>query len=267
MLRKLLKYELKATARTFLPLYGCLILFAVINRVFVAIQDRTEHFSFFFGVSLTSYIFLIVAIFALTVFVMIQRFYKSLLGDEGYLMFTLPTTPGKLILSKLIISIFWVVVSIAITGFSIMILAMSTGFWQAMGQLFQALGLYFREYFSFADVSVLTSFLFLGLCGLTYLILSVYCAIAVGHSFKQHRAIGSVGAYLVICLISQVATTLCVQMGGFFTTRLPSLEHLLLYEKYGISLFLLFFAVMYLIFAAVCYVVTQQLLSKRLNLA
>ena len=38
MLGKLLKYETKATARIFLPLYGALVLLAVINRFFMAIR-------------------------------------------------------------------------------------------------------------------------------------------------------------------------------------------------------------------------------------
>ena len=34
MLGKLLKYEIKSTARTFLPLYGMILLVALINRFF-----------------------------------------------------------------------------------------------------------------------------------------------------------------------------------------------------------------------------------------
>ena len=35
MLRKLMKYEFKATARMLLPLYGALIGFAIINKLFI----------------------------------------------------------------------------------------------------------------------------------------------------------------------------------------------------------------------------------------
>ena len=34
MLRKLLKYEFKATSRILLPLYGALLIFALINKIF-----------------------------------------------------------------------------------------------------------------------------------------------------------------------------------------------------------------------------------------
>ena len=267
MLKKLLKYELKATSRTFLPLYGCLLVFAVINRIFGGLQHQTENFSFFFGVSLTSYIFLIVAIFALTVFVMIQRFYKSLLGDEGYLMFTLPTTTGKLISSKLLVSIFWVIVSMIVTGISILILAMSTGFWKALGQVLRALQFYIKTSFSFADVTALASLLLMGLSALLFFILSVYCSIAVGHTFKRHRAIASVGAYLGITILTQFVTLFYLRIGSFILLKIPNLESYVLYGEYGSHLGILLWCVLYLCLAAVCYVVTQQILSKRLNLS
>lgn len=41
-----------------------------------------------------------VALFVLTMIVIIQRFYKGLLCDEGYLMFTLPVKPWQLIATK-----------------------------------------------------------------------------------------------------------------------------------------------------------------------
>jgi hypothetical protein len=47
----------------------------------------------------------------MTLIVLIQRFYKNLLGDEGYLMFTLPVQSWSHILSKLAVSMLWTVVS------------------------------------------------------------------------------------------------------------------------------------------------------------
>ena len=51
----------------------------------------------------------------------VQRFYKNLLGREGYLMHTLPVTETQLILSKLLTSMVWVLCSglvgiVCITG-------------------------------------------------------------------------------------------------------------------------------------------------------
>ena len=105
MLGKLTKYEIKATARIFLPLYAGLLLFALINKVFIEINLLQTKMAFLSAISGMIYFFIIVATFIITLVVMIQRFYKNLLSDEGYLMFTIPVTPSKHIISKMIVSI------------------------------------------------------------------------------------------------------------------------------------------------------------------
>jgi hypothetical protein len=47
MLGKLLKYEIKATARLFLPLYLTILIFAAINRFFYAVPNIGEKSSTF----------------------------------------------------------------------------------------------------------------------------------------------------------------------------------------------------------------------------
>lgn len=92
MLGKLTKYEFKATCRFFLPLYGALLLLAAMSRLSQWIMTYNEIglLHYFSNIFTLVYVLVAVAIFALTLIVMIQRFYKNLLGDEGYLMFTLP---------------------------------------------------------------------------------------------------------------------------------------------------------------------------------
>ena len=90
-------------AHSFLPVYLAILLFALINRVinpFDKVSDgvsvTVEGFSFINMMRMASivvYFALIVATIAMTFVIIIQRFYKNLLGDEGYLMFTLPVKP------------------------------------------------------------------------------------------------------------------------------------------------------------------------------
>ena len=82
MLGKLTKYEIKATARIFLPLYAGLLLFALINKVFIEINLLQTRMAFLPLISGAIYFFIIVATFIITLVVMIQRFYKNLLSDE-----------------------------------------------------------------------------------------------------------------------------------------------------------------------------------------
>ena len=135
MLGKLTKYEIKATARIFLPLYAGLLLFALINKVFIEINLLQTKMAFLSAISGMIYFFIIVATFIITLVVMIQRFYKNLLSDEGYLMFTIPVTPSKHIISKMIVSILWAVVSVIAAVLSVLVLGYRKGIFGDIGTL------------------------------------------------------------------------------------------------------------------------------------
>ena len=64
------------------------------------------------AISSMLYMGVMMAAFVVTAVILIQRFYKNLLGSEGYLMFTLPVTVTQHLLSKTIIA----VVMIALSG-------------------------------------------------------------------------------------------------------------------------------------------------------
>lgn len=117
MLGKLIKYEYKATARTFIPIYIALLLVAVINRVL-----RIGNIDVAWGISMIVLVGLFIALGVLTIIVIVQRFNKNLLGDEGYLMFTLPVKSEQLIASKLIISIVWTIISSIVAFVTFLIL-------------------------------------------------------------------------------------------------------------------------------------------------
>ena len=136
MLGKLTKYEIKATARIFLPLYAGLLLFALINKVFIEINLLQTKMAFLSAISGMIYFFIIVATFIITLVVMIQRFYKNLLSDEGYLMFTIPVTPSKHIISKMIVSILWAVVSVIAAVLSVLVLGYRKGIFGDIGTSF-----------------------------------------------------------------------------------------------------------------------------------
>jgi len=128
MLARLMKYEIKATARWLLPLYGTILIFALINRftlfspVMVFNSTYTEYsipnqpvFSIVKGIAsalfMLIYVLLFVGVFVATLIITIQRYYKNLLGDEGYLMFTLPVKSWQHILNKLLVSLLWYLLS------------------------------------------------------------------------------------------------------------------------------------------------------------
>lgn len=106
MLVKLLKYEFKDTARVIPILYLCVAVMAVLT--FIARQTGVTSFLNTTGVFL---IFAAIALYIVTVILLIMRYYKSLYGNEGYLMFTIPVKPHLLLASKSIIAVLWMALS------------------------------------------------------------------------------------------------------------------------------------------------------------
>jgi len=124
MLKQLLKYEFKATKSLYFGLYLALALLSVVLGVTFrqenAWADNTN-FGRLEVILMVLYLSVIFAIAVLCFVSTVQRFYKNLLGREGYLMHTLPVTETQLILSKLITSMVWVLCSglvgiVCITG-------------------------------------------------------------------------------------------------------------------------------------------------------
>lgn len=267
MLGKLLKYETKATARVFLPLYAALLVFAVINRMFMSINNSTNVSNTFVnistGISMFLYVFIIIAIFVLTFVVMIQRFYKNLLTDEGYLMFTLPVKPWLHIVSKLMVSIMWDIVSVIFTIISVLILAgdkeMFTGFPQAIKI---AMSEIYAE-FNIAGYDFILRIGFLMLLSLIVGTLMIYASIAIGQLISKHKLLGAFGAFLLLNTASQIIVTTAISIAAavkpntWFSTVSPKAILNMLFNG-GL--------VLNLIFAFTYFIITNYILSHKLNL-
>ena len=103
MLKQLLKYEFKATGRTYGGLYLALVALAVLSGFSLRSSSKDN----FASLLLFAYMVVAVAVAVVSVMTIVTRFTRNLLGREGYLMHTLPVTESQLILSKLISSVVW----------------------------------------------------------------------------------------------------------------------------------------------------------------
>lgn len=100
MLVKLIKYDLKALTKILAPLWGVLLVMGLIFGI--GMSDLSPIGNGMMVFSLVVIFAVIVGIFVISVIIIIQRFWKGLLKEEGYLMFTLPVTTRSLILAKAI---------------------------------------------------------------------------------------------------------------------------------------------------------------------
>ena len=272
MLRKLLKYELKATGRQFLPLYGALVVFALINNllfhlggiygpsVFDEINGSPE---LPIAIGVMVYFALIVAIFVLTFVVMIQRFYKNLLSDEGYLMFTLPVKTWQLIASKLLASLLWLVASVAVTILTLFIMAFSLEILRYIPELFHDAVLYIVRYVGVSEVAFFVETLLAFLFSAAEGILTIYAAISLGHLLPRHRVLGAFGAFLGISVVEQIVNKLFGTLG--WQIGIYGNDTFWRYNT-GIHVGMLATIVGLLIWSAVFFAITNYVLTHKLNI-
>lgn len=267
MLGKLLKYETKATARVFLPLYAALLVFAVINKIFISINSSSNITNTFMNIStaisMFLYVFIIIAIFVLTFVVMIQRFYKNLLTDEGYLMFTLPVKPWLHIISKLMVSIMWDIVSTILTIVSVIILAgnkeMFTGlpqaFNEALSQIYNELNIH-----GYTFIFEVALFILISLITGT---LMIYASIAIGQLITKYKLLGAFGAFLLLNTATQIIATVGIMITAATN---PEAWFITLSPKTMVNMVFGGGIVVNLIFASIYFIITNYILSHKLNL-
>lgn len=259
-----MKYEIKATGRTLIPLYIALIAFAAINKIFIGtgFADKIQGFGgIAFVLSILAYGFTMAAVFIVTFFVIIQRFYKNLLGDEGYLMNTLPVTTITNITSKISIATFWNIVSGFVALISIIIMAFEP---VAFGKFFDELFRGFSEASKEFGIQIYIIVLEVIIAVLVQLIKSItmiFASISIGHLFSKHRILSSFGAFIVLNLVTTAITS---SIGiGFSYSNLINMH---IESFWPIHLFLIFAILFNLIFFIVYFIITNYILKNKLNL-
>jgi len=110
MLGKLLKHEIKDTARIMPFLY--IIAFVATAIAFVSFTLEIGWLRYSSSILL---VFISIAVTVITLVFISVRFYQNLYTREGYLMFTLPVKPHMLLVSKTIVSLGWLIISGIVT--------------------------------------------------------------------------------------------------------------------------------------------------------
>lgn len=251
MFGKLLKYDFRSMLKQFAVVWPVALALALVNRFLMAmnIEEATKLGATVNVVSLLVYVAILAAMFVLAMIFVIQRFYKGLLGDEGYLMHTLPVKPWQLIGSKLLCAVVVTVVSILVAIASIFLLIpWESGDWRPF---LEAL----NELVSWENVSGFLELLLLILVGIAQSYLLLYLAMAVGHLFHKHRVALSFVAYIAISSLQRFL----VAMFGF-----DFLDRMFLSDSQSLYFWLLIASEALL--AAIYFVITNYILKNKLNL-
>lgn len=275
MLGKLLKYEMKATGRIILPFYGGLLGVTILFRVF-SVFNRSHRLrelsSIIEGLSIMVFVILMISTFVVSFIIMLNRFYKNLFGDEGYLMHTLPVTPAKNIWAKALCSALWTVISVlvvSLTGFIFFfgdkLLDIGALFGMFWDQFIQML-----PYLSATDsVMIVLALLLLCMIMLVGLVsgpIFCYLCITLGQRFGRHKVLGAFCVYLLITFLIQTVTAIGTALVGS-TNLARVIGRMAEVNPAGISVLILVIMLLWSIFVtAAAFLITNHELKYKLNL-
>lgn len=268
MLGKLMKHELRATARIMLPLYVLLLVSAALFALTMFLAENYEilALSVFLGIISTVFAVTMIGAGVCTVALTVYRFYKNLMTDEGYLMFTLPATVDQLLWAKLLCALIWSACTTAA---------------ELVAGLIASSNFFLRDELSFffgawdeLDVFSTGQWISFGVQTVAALILSVFCsyllfyaAIALGHSFANHKVLLSVVFYFAFTFGLQTIGSFASVFGiVYLDSATPAF-----FEDANAAAIaqavLLGALILSALLSAIFYVLTRQLLKRRLNLA
>lgn len=288
MLKKLMKHDFRALSRTLFPLQIGVLGGGLVATLLTALTIRLGESSANIGSSavLNGLIMGIAALISaligiaimasalVTLLLICNHFYRSFLGDEGYLTFTLPVSTGKLIWSKLITGMVWTAISAVVIMVTLLIFSVfgtsSEGLVNM--EMLQGFRMFFTELLpqasEFMNVPlVAVEIVVIGILGLASQILEIYFAIVIGGQIaKKHRILAAIGMYLLINMgvgiISTSFMAIVTLYGGAATMALETVPEVTRFMTSTLG----WYGLLYAGLAVGFFFLIRSILKKNLNL-
>lgn len=222
------------------------------------------------GTMMLIFLAVMVALTAMTVLFIIQRFWNGLLKEEGYLMFTLPVEAWELITAKglaaTLIACVSILVGVISCGFAVLFSASEVI--EALSSVWRTIynGFFRDTYSPFYWFVAMLFWLLLGIFSVAKSIYGIYAAMALGHLFPKHRVAGAcisyVGMTAALSFISGIGTS--IRYSDFGRTVVADLTDFL-GSNYSLAYYLglLLITILQLV---LFHIITERVLATRLNL-
>lgn len=265
MLGKLIQYDIKNIGKMTGFAY---IILAVLSILVLVAQGFYRHFSsnlavkWFYGGMYVAFYAGIVLACVLLIVVIIEYILKNIFKDEGYLMHTLPVSPGSLMASKLVAAMFWSIIML-ITCYFCKAIVSQDMFW--IQKLISSIteGKKGGIVVVTAVVLCVVSFYINMMCG-------IFMAASVGYSyFSKYKSVYVFFLCILVYIINQV-TGVLVEIAGVLM-KYGSLNALQTATEQEVPLLfvgkmLLCGSAVYLILAGVYSVIAVKRMRSHLNL-
>lgn len=214
MLGKLLKYDFRAMWKQFSMIWLAALVIALINRFTLPFNRQgglgTEN-ELLAVITISVFIGVMCAMFVVAMVFVLTRFYRGLLGDEGYLMHTLPVKTWQLVFSKLVCAIVVTVVNVLVS-FLAMFLMMPINWIEVFDmELWKRL---VQGILRQPDALLyLAEFFLLCVVALSLMVTMVYLSMAIGHLFHRRRVLMSVVAFFALDIAGNLVISLVNELG------------------------------------------------------
>lgn len=277
MLSKLVKYDIKSLIRVFIPVWIVAPILAVmlsgaIHLISVSDGPLKSLFSEYVGPILLGilgilFVAVIVGMMIMTLILVIRRFWNGLLKEEGYLAFTLPVEVWQLIVSKVIVAAVVSLIGGLVAALScyILFLGISKEMYDNVGYLLSFIWAGIVSQFGgYTGIQIVLGILLVISTNISGIYL-LYASMSLGQLMESHRVAGSFLAY--ICINVAVGTMINIGTRIVLNLFLDDLLNMMLSNKGLVTtLYLMIVLVLHAVQIAVYHVITEYVLTNKLNL-
>lgn len=261
MLGKLLKFEFKASYKQLIPIAGVYLIATAIMRLMQEIPENGGKgiVMLLFGLFSIIFVLLSIAVSFYPIYSAVTRFKQNLLGKEGYLMNTLPVKTRTHIVTKIIVAFVITLTTFAVSILSTSIMYIGNETSDDLKEMFSSIIDPIIKGLKENPVFVIEVFLAI-VIGMIMVILMFYSAMALGQLSNSHKGIKAVGYYIITFIVQVVIFYFATKfVNGFNMWDKMS-------DNAALRLGALYFILYGLIFAVVHYLITTNILERRLNL-
>lgn len=279
MLGKLIKDEFKSYRMSFGIMFLAGAIFTIFMKIVCMLPYQQDVKHLIQGIGFYSYYYIIMLIGVAASVLVIVRFYSTMVGDRGYLTWTLPAKPSTIIWSKLIGGMLWKIIA-GIVTIVLLVIFFVGKYWVIWNDftmdvtlnemnsnelhaiIRELLGLLRPEYLIPIVLFLITVLVFQIMPQLL-----IYFCIAVGQLFGKWRIVASIGCYFVIMIVMEIlmiAGIAIMAVGGASAASVGFFENMSVVGTISFILGIMIFVG--LILSVVFFLLTNMIFKKHLNL-
>ena len=273
MVGKLIKYDFMSFFRLIFPVQIIIIGLAGLNRIVQIFETQSSTYKTVFISSIVLLSVACVVALVMSYVVAIVRFYQGLYSNEGYLSHSLPVTAAQHITSKLIVSILFELGTVL----AIFIGANIATIGDVGVEVYKAVGYIAKQFFDYVHfngaIYILEGIIFVLLSMATSLLMMYFC-ISIGQLVNRKKILLAFGVLFGLYMLGQIIGTIGIIVGPIivqsegFRLFLESMEdwfsaHVLS----GVHIIAWIMILVQAIFGFVYFLVTERIMTKRLNLS